>query len=1292
METLLSGPAGVSFNIVKRSIACALLLASVSGCKSRDPYVVLTVEDESGIANNAVVLAIGSDPKALSQRGILGRKFPITVTLTSEGEAEKPLWVEAWDVNDRVVARGYEQVPFDDDRELTVVVRLGLPCEDVMDCRRPFCDGEPTCDNRICSAKFNPCGGPVDPEAPCVQLSCDPDQERCLATPNHALCAPIATSSTTEDATYCHPQEGCVRGAGCKDGPGERDADGVHLACQDGFKCNGVEDCRDYRCIAGPSIVEDNNPCTIDACDETSGAVHFEDIRARGTRCTTEDGTEGVCNGVACLTSDCGDGVVDTSTDSTEACDDGNFNHNDGCFECSLTSWTPVLVTGAGLGGTTPSEIALGIDSYLAIDRSGILYVGDGERNVVYAIDTETNAAAIIAGTGALPDFDANVTAGIPATELGFSYIGSIAVDSTGQLYIADDHAYVFRVDDRTGLAEPHTGDGLSPGSSSVLGEARSTAIGIANEVFVDGRGNLYVAGLTDDGWVLRVDALTQRVSLVAGSYDGDPANSNGDVLDPQGLAVDDDGNVYIADYLASAVLRVDAFTGQVTTLIGDDAVDAGLRRALIGPIDVALDSEGYLYVADQGEDDTSVIYRADLEAGTISEYVAASEGLIYVTSLAVDAESNLYIADEGRVQRKKRGGGLIEPVIGAGQATRALTVRSDSTPLDLVQDVVIGPGGYPHFIVKNTIQRLDAENRTLTTVVTVEDDVIYLIAAARNGDLYYTTGEALFALDGLTPPRRVLELADSFSQTAMAVEANGDLLFLETYFDEFDEECTGVRRYAVPGGEITPVAGCVLVDSGDPNGDGGPALDAAFVSPLGLAVDLAGNIYVGDSFDDRVRKIDAATDTIDTFAFITVPNDIELAANGDVLIAADREVARISPDGTRRTALLDNRGDQTTTGDGELALNAGGSWYAAVEDAGGEIFVATGERVRKIDTAGMIITVAGQVEPFGNGLLPSTKLAAPVSIARGVDPEGGEVFFVADGASGRIRAVDQGRGVQSTAVGYPGGSTAEGASATYARTLAEPHGIAFDEPLRKLYVTETGAAKISALDISTRPYKLSTWVSTGLLAPEGMAIDQNALYVADSGTHVIKKFDLRTDPPTAVVVAGRENNLGYFGDGGPADQALLSSPRAVAVAAGRSTIYIADYGNRRVRRVDANGLITTVIGDGSTGSGGSGSPADRLPCDEPLGLAVDPEGNLFVASKNTLRIVVAGRNGIADGSDEVLLIYGIPPRERFPEPLTSCLAGLVIAGDGRLMQLDRCRGFMIELTREKLPFVRGME
>src|SRR5262249_32353377 len=108
---------------------------------------------------------------------------------------------------------------------------------------------------------------------------------------------------------------------------------------------------------------------------------------------------------------------------------------------------------------------------------------------------------------------------------------------------------------------------------------------------------------------------------------------------------------------------------------------------------------------------------------------------------------------------------------------------------------------------------------------------------------------------------------------------------------------------------------------------------------------------------------------------------------------------------------------------------------------------------------------------------------------------------------------------------------------------------------------------------------------------PRGLAFDDAArlLYVADAGNEVVRAIDV--DAGTINTVAAGGGTLGFFGDGGPATNAALFEPRAIAIAPD-GALFIADAGNERIRRVDAAGTITTVLGDGTPASSGEGAPA----------------------------------------------------------------------------------------------------
>jgi RHS repeat-associated protein len=134
---------------------------------------------------------------------------------------------------------------------------------------------------------------------------------------------------------------------------------------------------------------------------------------------------------------------------------------------------------------------------------------------------------------------------------------------------------------------------------------------------------------------------------------------------------------------------------------------------------------------------------------------------------------------------------------------------------------------------------------------------------------------------------------------------------------------------------------------------------------------------------------------------------------------------------------------------------------------------------------------------------------------------------------------------------------------------------------------------------------------------PSGVAVDAAGnIFIADSFNHRIRKVDASGIITT---VAGTETG-GYSGDGGPATEAQLRYPNGVAVDAAGS-IFIADYGNDRIRKVDASGIITTVAGIGAYGYSGDGGPAAEAQLNCPNGVAVDAAGSIFIADSNNCRI-----------------------------------------------------------------------
>jgi sugar lactone lactonase YvrE len=326
---------------------------------------------------------------------------------------------------------------------------------------------------------------------------------------------------------------------------------------------------------------------------------------------------------------------------------------------------------------------------------------------------------------------------------------------------------------------------------------------------------------------------------------------------------------------------------------------------------------------------------------------------------------------------------------------------------------------------------------------------------------------------------------------------------------------------------------------------------------------------------------------------------------------------------GTGRAAVSQ---DGSAPGATDLAAING----IAVNQSGDIVYLADASRIRMVhDNA--VSTMAGSSGNYpgysGDGgpalqAQLSISEAGAYAINRGtaglaLDQTGD--LFLTDTGNNRVRKVTQGNiRVISTVVIGP-----------------EPRGCATD-PQGDVFVAETGANKVVKLDPSGA---MTTVAGTGragwsgdggqatsaeLSAPEGLTMDQQGhLYIADAGNDVVRKVDLADG--TITTVAGN-GNAGDLGDRGPAIKAELYLPTGLAVDS-HGVLYIADSANNRVRKVDLAGNISTVAGTGHAGFSGDGGPAVGAELNNPVALAVDTNGNLYIADlgNNRVRLVRLG-------------------------------------------------------------------
>jgi sugar lactone lactonase YvrE len=317
------------------------------------------------------------------------------------------------------------------------------------------------------------------------------------------------------------------------------------------------------------------------------------------------------------------------------------------------------------------------------------------------------------------------------------------------------------------------------------------------------------------------------------------------------------------------------------------------------------------------------------------------------------------------------------------------------------------------------------------------------------------------------------------------------------------------------------------------------------------------------------------------TEARLAFPFDVAVDAAGNVLIAAtdNNRVRKVSPAGMISTVA--GTGKPGFSGDGGPATQAGMNPWTLTLDGAGNLYIGDSGnyRVRKVSTDGLITTVAGTgKQGFSGDGGPATE-ARLSGYGVGVDDAAGNLF-IADTNNHRIRKVSP-EGIITTVAGSgptgitKGLSTGDGGLATEAR-LNGPHNLALDRA-GNLYFSEHG-------DFfgTNRGYRVRKVDANGIIS----------------------------------TVAGSDRK-GFAGDGGPATQARLHTPTGVAVDSA-GNLFIADYGNNRVRKVDASGIISTVAGGGTKDYvDGALATAVRLPFMS--GLAVDAAGNLLIVDSERI-------------------------------------------------------------------------
>jgi uncharacterized protein (TIGR03437 family) len=568
------------------------------------------------------------------------------------------------------------------------------------------------------------------------------------------------------------------------------------------------------------------------------------------------------------------------------------------------------------------------------------------------------------------------------------------------------------------------------------------------------------------------------------------------------------------------------------------------------------------------------------------------------IQGIAIDRLGNVYISDTDRHRIRKVSAGTVTTIAGTGVAGFS---GDGGSALDAQLN-------FPYGLALDSAGNIyvaDLGNQRVRRIGT--DGAIATIAG---------TGKKASSPDGAAPTDTSL-----LSPRNVAVDAAGNL-----YIAEFE----GHRvRKLTPGGKLATVAGTGVAGW---SGDGNRATAAQIDYPAGMAFDRAGALYFADSGNNAVRKVyaDGSIGTVlgrNPGTALYTPLALAVDPAG-TLYVGDTTFEVLAYTTAGKWIAYAGTGGPGFSGDGGKAASAGlHSVNDLAADLGGNLLIADGVRVRRVDPSGIIATVAGDgyLHSVGDGE-PATMAQLYLPSALALDSAGN--LFIADSGTERVRQVTPdgwmttlaGTGV--AARGAADGSPAAGVS------LYTPMGVAMDSSDNVL-VADTYNHRILLV---TPAHAMGPVAGTGtsgaspdgtvpllaqLRGPRAVCVDSTGtMYIVDTSNHRV----LRLAPGGTLQTAAGNGSVGYAGDGGGARFAQLDTPSACATDSA-GNLFIADTANHAIRMVNPAGIISTVAGTGIAGRSWEEEVATEATLYAPRGVAVDDMGDIFIADTGNHRV-----------------------------------------------------------------------
>ena len=564
----------------------------------------------------------------------------------------------------------------------------------------------------------------------------------------------------------------------------------------------------------------------------------------------------------------------------------------------------------------------------VAADSAGNVYVIDTSNTILKV--TPAGVVTTLAGT-------ASTWGGADGTGAAarFSRPRGPAVDGADNVYVADRDNHTIRKITPDGVVTTLAGTAGVPGSTDGTGAAarfyfpEGVAVDRDGNLYVGDSGNFTIRKITPDG------AVTTLAGAAGAPGNADGAGTTARFEEPRGMAVDGDGNVYVADTVGRTIRKITP-AGVVTTLAGTadargSADGTGAAARLDFPTSVAVDRDGNLYVTEAFDSTIRKITPAGVVttlAGTAGvpgpvDGTGAAARFGIPEGVAVDGAGNVYVADLGNgTVRKVTSVGVVTTLTGTASLAGFVDGTGAAARFAFPAGAAVDSAGNVHVAdtANGTVRTItpDGVVTTLAGTAGVSGSADGTGAAARfdqpSGVALDATGNVYVAdavnatLRKVTPDGVVTTLAGTAGLSGgadgtgaaarfnwprgVAVDGAGNL-----YVADFGNQTV---RKVTPDGVVTTLAGTAGM-AGDADGTGAAA---RFNGPAGVAVDRAGNLYVADSLNHTIRKVTAAgvVTTLESGAALFYdPAGVAVDGAGNVFVAdrGNSTIYKIAPSGT---------------------------------------------------------------------------------------------------------------------------------------------------------------------------------------------------------------------------------------------------------------------------------------------------------------------------------------------------------------------------------------------------------